>query len=170
MLLVADSWPSLQTCNAAQITSIPKHYMKRPRRFKVLQLDYPFHFFLLVCIQDADCLIYTSDGTHTYVYNRAGQKGERLGRKSVRKKNEKYEHRKCDRQPWFLWNSAFESKIKTFFHGYCFNLLKYTVSLCMSHISKRKRFVFIIFHQNVITFFSRCLAICGWLTGMKDRV
>lgn len=28
--------------------------MKRPRRFKVLQLDYPFHSFLLVRIQDAD--------------------------------------------------------------------------------------------------------------------
>lgn len=74
--------------NGVQITSIPKDYMKRPRRFKVLQLDYPFHFFLLVRIQDADiqqqqCThsLNTHVKEHTYIHNRGKRWGERVKEK-----------------------------------------------------------------------------------------
>lgn len=56
--------------------------MKRPWHFKVLQLDYPFHFFLLVRIQDADiqqqnCThsLNTHVKEHAYIHNREGRDG-----------------------------------------------------------------------------------------------
>lgn len=100
--------------NCVQIMSIPKDYMKRPRCFKVVQLDYPFHFFLLACIQDADIQQkknYTASYTHVKEHTHTltaelGQKGKRWGER-VKEEAEMSEkeirmtskHRERDLQP-----------------------------------------------------------------------
>ena len=69
--------------NSAQITSVPKDYMKQAARFKVVQLDYPFHFFLLVCNQGTDTNHHhhhQASQTHACAYVPGVQHKEREGR------------------------------------------------------------------------------------------
>lgn len=68
--------------NRAQITSVPKDYMKQPVRFKVVQLDYPFHFFLLVCNQGTDTPPTTKQaGAYAAKHTQGGWGREEEGRK-----------------------------------------------------------------------------------------
>lgn len=85
--------------------------MKRPRRFKVVQLDYPFHFFLLARIQDADVRQKNvRTASHTHVKEHAHTFTTELDRKGRDGPDEEVEmsereirmtskHRKRDLQP-----------------------------------------------------------------------